>query len=588
MTKRTFFSALGWKVSLFAMILSNTLGAAPTDRVQATPDMDEKLKSTKATDYEVLSSSSSAIDMKKLVREKWDYIIVGAGAAGTILARKLSDDKHKKVLLLEVGINRVNDPVTNTAAFDLNKLTYDPRYSVNYTTLPYSPTGNQNIYSEGRMWGGGTGHHYMNAVRGVPQDYDDWASQAGDSSWNYNNILKYIKRVETYTTNGSVANPAQRGTDGKIFITQQAPLPNSGFPQAIINGLNIPYVEDYNDPTQGLIGVSQRQQFVTPDNTTRSWVFPAYLPIGQAIDQNGRGVHSRKLQVLSNALVNKVLFKGTHAKGVEFFYGAEKEDVYQVYGKHIILSAGAINSPAILQRSGIGDAALLDSLGIPVVVNNPNVGQHLQNHYGIIGFIQGTTPNIVIGFTDVRPYMPADGERRMQMFAQNIGGNVRIIAWVLRPQSTGNMQIVSSNPHIEPLINFNYFSDGSFTTPGTDAYLLVSFYKLIQDIAAANGTQVLTPPNSAYPAPWGPAPNDSLLFAAAQTPGTFSITSHIVGTARMGTSAATGVVDSKLKVHGTKHLWVVDSSIQPNPTSGNQCWPAYTIGLKGADLVKSH
>lgn len=581
MNKR-FFTAVGWKVSLFAMVFTNNLQAADA-LLQSTPEVDEDLKFTKATEYEV---TSDGINLKKLAKEHWDYIIVGSGASGTIVARRLSDNKHKKVLLLEVGVNRVNDPVVNAVAFDTNKLTWDPRYAVNYTTIPFNPAGNQFVYSEGRMWGGGTGHHYLNAVRGVPSDYDRWATQANDPKWSYNQILKYIKKVETYTTNGSVANPAQRGDSGKIFITQQASILSNPFANAVITGLGIPYVEDYNDPTQGSIGISQRQLFVTPDNSARSWVFPSYLKVGREIDSNGRGRHGRKLQVLSNALVSRVLFKGNKAKGVEFFYGGNKEDVIRVHGKEIILSAGAVNTPAILQRSGVGDANILNPLGIPVVVNNPNVGQHLQNHYGITGFISGTTANVVIGFSDVRPYMPSDGERRMQMFAQNIGGQVRILAWVMQPHSNGNLQIVSRNPHIEPLINFNYFSDGSYTTPGTDAYLIVSFYKLLQSIAAANGTQVTSPPNSAYPAPWGPAPDDSLLFAAAQTPATFSITNHIVGTARFGTSIANGVVDSKLRVMGTKNLRVVDISVESNPTSGNECDSAYTIGEYGSHIIK--
>lgn len=523
--------------------------------------------------------------------DEYDYIIVGAGAAGSALARKLSDDTKNSVLLLEYGINRSADNAVNTPAFDLNTITYDPRYAVTYTTPPFAPNGQVFTYTEGRMWGGGTGHHYLNAVRGTPSVYDFWAQASGNSLWSYENCLPTMKTLESYVSNGSPIDFTQRGTGGPMAITQSSSILANPVANAMVSSMNLPFVEDYNDSNQSPVGVSARQLFVTPaPNSKRSWAVPAFLTVGTIVSADGKGLNKRKLRIYSDALVSRVLFNNKNeATGVECFLSQDGLDVKKFHAKKkVILSAGAVNTPAILQRSGIGDKTHLELLGIPVVFDNPNVGSNFQNHYGVIGFISGATPDVIIGFTDMRPYMPQDLKRRMQFFAQNIGGQIRVQAWNLDPKSLGNVHIVDVNPATQPKINFNYYTDGSYNVPGTDAYLAVSFYKVIQDIAQSLGATVTSPPAADFPAPWGPQPNDAKLFADAQIPTNFVITSHIVGTARMAQSAATGVVDGKLNVFGVKNLMVADISIQPKIADGNTCYSAYVIGLKAADIIQGN
>lgn len=524
----------------------------------------------------------------------YDYIIVGNGTAGATLANKLTTNSKAKVLVIEAGANRSTDPVVNTASFDLNAITYDPRYAVTYTTPPFTSAGQVFTYTEGRMWGGGSGHHYLNYVRGSPVIYDAWATASGNSQWAYNNLLPTLKNLETYTPNGTTPNPAERGTTGPIYSTQQASAASNPWAAAIQSAFGIPYVLDYNDSTQSSVGVSARQLFVTPDNTTRSWAVPAFLTLGVVVDENGNGLGGRRLKIISNSLVNNIIWNGNTAIGVEFIQAGDDQRSVKVYAKkQIILAAGAVNSPAILERSGVGDPAVLNALGIPVVLANTNVGANMKNHYGTIAYVEGSTPQVLIAFTDMYPYMPNDGTRRYQFFAQNVGNQVRIQGWNLNPQSTGNVHIVNRSALTQPKINFNFYSDGAYGDSGSDANLAISFFKLVADTATAMSATVTNPSPTQYS-------SDALLFAAAQgataTPvsstepilGNFLnvvITNHMVGTTKMGTSTSNGVVDGNLNVMGVNRLKIIDIGVAPQIPDGNTCVSAYALGEKAYDII---
>ncbi len=526
----------------------------------------------------------------------YDYIIVGNGTAGATLANKLTSNNSTKVLVIEAGANHSTDPVVTAAGFDLNTITYDPRYAVTYTSPPFStaPTGQVFTYTEGRMWGGGSGHHYLNYVRGSPVIYDAWATASGNTQWAYNNLLPTLKNFETYTPNGTSINAAERGTTGPVYSTQQAPATSNPWSTAIQTAFNIPYVDDYNDATQSPVGVSARQLFVTPDNTTRSWAVSAYLTPGVVVDENGNGLGGRKLKIISNSLVNNIIWNGTTAIGVEFIQAGDDQRAVKVYAKkQIILAAGAINSPAILERSGVGDPAVLNALGIPVVVANTNVGANMKNHYGTIAYVEGSTPQVLVAFTDMYPYMPNDGARRYQLFAQNVGNQVRIQGWNLNPQSTGTVHIINRSALTQPKINFNFYSDGAYGDAGSDANLAISFFKLVADTATAMSATVTNPSPTQYG-------SDALLFAAAQgataTPvsstepilGNFLnvvITNHMVGTTKMGTSVANGVVDGNLNVIGVNKVKIIDIGVAPQIPDGNTCVSAYALGEKAYDII---
>lgn len=522
-------------------------------------------------------------------RANWDYIIVGNGTAGAVLARQLSDGNQNRVLVLEWGENRTTDPAVlspDSFAYS-NTLTYDPLYAINdIVRLTFPNMAPQFfIYSDGRMWGGGSASNAMFAVRGTPRVYNEWAAISGNPQWSYNNILPYFLAAEHYTPNGTIANPAQRGLSGTLFITQKPPVNTDPIAIAESNATGAPLVSDYNDPSLGDTGVSAHQQFTTPEpNAQRSFSISAFLPVGGVVDEDGFGLDGRKLRIVSNALVNRVVFKNKRATGVEYYLdGNANRAIYVKANKKVILCAGGPRTPGILERSGIGNGNLLRSLGIDVVVDNPNVGEHLINHYGAIGVITGSTTSssFIHAYTDNRPYEPADNVRRVQYLTFNIPGGINIGADLMAPKSRGSVHIIDTNPTVYPRIDLNMYSDGSVTTPGTDAYNVVSFLKILQTIASNAGQTVLSPAPSVY------SGGDSALLAYAQTLSNMFIAYHIVGTARMGQSINDAVVGGDLHVFGVKGLMIADTSIEPTIQDGNTAYAAYFIPMVAAKIIKN-
>lgn len=240
--------------------------------------------------------------------------------------------------------------------------------------------------------------------------------------------------------------------------------------------------------------------------------------------------------------------------------------------------AGAVNTPAILQRSGYGDAALLKSLGIDVVVNNPNVGANISDQYGAISIMTGSTVNPYLqGFINGAPYLPNDQVRRLQTIGLNLpNGTIMFFGFILHPKSVGSVQIVSRNPFIYPNLNLNFYSDGPVTDPNSDAYAIVSFFKIMKNIASASGNTLLFPPAADFE-------SDEALLADAQS--VLQSAYHNVGSTRMGTSIANGVVDGNLRVFGVKNLMIADIGVLPTPPSGNTCYSAYLVGLEAAAIL---
>lgn len=532
------------------------------------------------------SSSSCSCSHNKRIKE-YDYIIIGDGTAGAVLAKNLSDNHKNTVLVLEWGQNRTKDPVVlSPDVFQFsNLLTYDPRYAVNNIVpvrFPSHPQEQHFIYSDGRMWGGSSAHNGLFAVRGTPKIYNEWAFITGNPRWTYDNLLQTMKNLESYHPDDTLPNLNQRGLSGPVHITQSPPLDQSNpFDLALSNGTDAPFISDYNDPDEGNVGFSAHQQYITPGpNSVRSFSANAFQPIGVVVNNRGHGLNGRKLLIKSNALVSRVLFDDNKAIGVEYWFDGNKQKVRQVFAKKkIILCAGSIFTTAILERSGIGDKKRLQNLGIDVVVHNKNVGEHLINHYGPSALIEGTTSGVPFlhGYIDAEPFMPNDGDRRLQVIGLNIpGGLVSISGTIMQSKSRGSVHIVSKNPTIYPIVDLNMFSDGSVSTPGTDAYLAVSYYKIMKNIY---GPLVISPPGAVY------AGGDDALLAFAQDLSHLSVTYHIVGTNRMGTSVHNGVVDGDLHVIGVKHLMIADASVEPQIEDGNTAWSAYVIGQTASDII---
>lgn len=520
---------------------------------------------------------------------QWDYIIVGAGASGSILARRISD-AGKSVLVLEAGEFRYTDPVVLTPNLPavLNDLTIDPRYSETYALalgLDQFLT-----YSEGRLVGGGAAHNYLLAVRGTPSVFNLWASVSADARWNYNNLLPFMKLVETYTPNGTSANPAQRGSQGLISVTENPPLNSDPFLTAVATAGEVHYSNDYNDPTLGTTVTGAPQNFVTPTNPRRSYSALDYLPMtgpDRVINSHGTGVNGRKLQVLTNARVLWFNTDGQKSATSVDFIDSSGDDVLvrraclKERGT-LILAAGAINTPKILMQSGVGPKATLSALGIKTIVDSPVVGTNIQNHYGPVMVLAGFSPG-GSAFLSGAPYVvPSDdGVRRIQTVINPSAPNgiFEILGTIVNPKSAGAVTLVDTDPLVKPKVTYDFYSDGDLTDATSDISVAVAFYKIIKAAATAVGATVLYPPPPDFS-------NDNILANDAMTNlGTFGLSDHIVRSTPMGTSISNGVVDSKLKVFGLKNVRIGDIGVMPNITDGNPCLPAYYIAEELAAIL---
>ncbi len=524
-----------------------------------------------------------------------DFIIVGAGAAGCILARKLSDDGHT-VVLIDGGEFRYDDPVITNPVYqaNANKLIFGQNYAKTYP-LPIGFLQSA-TYSEGQgSIGGSAAHNFMLAVRGTPDIYDSWSVASGDNRWLYNTLLPTMIAIETYTPDSTVANPAQRGSTGPIKITQEPPVTQGAgtFYNNLVTATSGSTVltTDYNNPLLGTLTIGASQSFVTPNpDSHRSYSAIEYLPqtpmINAVIDVNGKGLNCRNLRVLSNSRAVKINFDSKKAVAIEYLTTngdvSTSNKVFLKSTGKLILTAGAIQTPKLLMLSGVGPSSTLTSLGIDVVVNSSQVGQNLVNQYGTTVLITTPTP-IDAGqtFFDCSPYSPVTGERKVQLLSSSSsGGFVPFVSLVslLNPGSIGSMTVVSTNPLIDPEISMAFYTDGAYTTPGTDANLMVSALKIIRDASAATGYTMIVPPQ---------ASTDSEFNTFVTTPSNYIPQSHITGTTRMGTSIANGVVDGSLKVFGLDNVWIGDIGVEPTPTDGNTCFGAYYIaqtlsGILGA------
>lgn len=572
------------------------------------------------------SATSSSSKSHKNNKNSWDYVIVGAGTAGATLAAKLSDpDANGKfknsVLVLEAGVNLSDSPlvlVNNIIGAEINST--NPILST--VDLTYYLEGNPFAvfnYTEGRMWGGSSGHNFLLCVRGVPSVYDEWAAISGDPRWSYNQLLNNVMiPMEHYTPDGTTADPSQRGLNGPLFITQMPPQDTDPFMQAVSAATGAPITSDYNDPVTSLgeVAVSAPQQYVTPPflgpDSHRSFAANAYLT-GDAsvgtppiVDANGNGLNGRKLKIVSNARANRVLFtKKNKASGVEYVVSPDRETANIVKAKKgVILCTGTFEDAAILQRSGIGDPALLSPLGIPVVFANPNVGANMQNHVAQIGIIGGgamTTIDLPAYGLAFYGFSPDTSTREYQSIVANTvaflpGGIAQALGITegitvdgvnIAPKSTGTVAIVSRDPFVQPLINFNAFSDGTISDPGSDANKVVLFYNLLQDIADAYNALPLPPHAPAevlFPPPADYTAGPDALFADGLN--TIGVNNHACGTCRMSQTPLTGVVDGELNVFGVKNLKVASNSVVPVINTGNTSYTADVIGREAARIIR--
>ena len=528
--------------------------------------------------------------------EQFDYIIVGAGSAGSVLSARLCEQDNTNVCVLEAGPPDRNIFIHIPAGF--MKTFTNPKVNWLYQAEPSDATGGRVIATpRGKTLGGSSsinGHIYS---RGQRADYDTWA-QLGNRGWGYGDVLPYFKRSERRIGAGE---DTFRGRDGSLVVTDidwSHPLCEAFI--AAAEGLGIPRNSDYNGAQQD--GVSYTQRIIHRRRRVSS--YRAFLH---------RHRHSSKVDIRTNAHAMKILLDGKRAIGVRYLRAGQEVDVFA--RREVILCGGSVNSPQLLQLSGIGPGQLLQSIGVEVVQDLPGVGENLRDHYAVrmtarVKGVQtinelsrgvplageilkyftgrpsilGLSPTLVYVFWRSHPSMdngdiqisftPASYNEGVQNALDDHPG-MSIAAWQQRPESRGHIRATSANPLDKPIIQPNYLSEEF------DRQTLFKAIRL--------GYQLMRAPQLApyYDAANTPDINidsDDELLDLAHRRGTTAF--HLIGSCRMGPATdPLAVVDNALRVRGIDGLRVADASIMPTMPSCNTNAPTIMIGEKAADLI---
>lgn len=550
----------------------------------------------------------------------FDYIVIGAGTAGGVIAKKLTDDKCTSMLVLETGTNMPNSsPSIVTAA----NLANDNRLSFNTLSKTEATIGRQLRLSGGRVIGGGSQHNFMAAVRGSRNLYDSWAQLLDNNAWSYDSIRSLFIENETYI--GMTQSPQERGSNGPIFIRQQK-IPDQGLIQTLAQAtsdvLGIPIVEDYNTGIRDCTFFKTQfiQKEIGDGKFVRSSTATGYLnenivTQGNESHPDEFGVDQRKLVIFTKTTVDKILFKekrgASMAIGVQYVRNGVSQRSYARKG--IIVSAGMFSS-VILQRSGIGKSTDLAEAGISTLVENDNVGHNFQTQYAIgMGVEVETTRLLQILSAD--PDQPIAlgafkkeeglGGRRLQLigfplsiflpiqdvfinqwqFNPNNPSNVISLAMVdLNPKSKGKITVAHSDPEAYPSIDFNPLDNPDDLNFIVDQYIQTFNIMMKARELDPNGIyKVVYPPENIFNLPNEEEKRTRLADYAKATYTNFA---HYGGQCRMGKSIEDGVVNEYLNVFGTQNLKVADLSISPILPDGNTSIPAQMIGLNAVRFIR--
>ncbi len=525
--------------------------------------------------------------------QTYDYIVVGAGSAGSVLANRLSANPGTKVLVLEAG--RESHPWSRIPV-GFAKLIDNPAANWLYSSEPDDGTGGRRIpIPRGKLLGGSSSINGMVFVRGQSQDYDTWA-QLGNRGWSYREVLPIFKDMESYQGDG---DSEYRGKSGPLKVTEnieEGPI----YPHLIkaAGEVGIPYTKDYNGASQDGIGMTQT---TIRDGRRMSTAF-CYLDPARS---------RPNLTIQANALTERLLIEGKRCVGVRYTVNGTTKEAR--VNKEVVVSAGSINSPQLLELSGIGQAELLASLGIEVKHELKGVGENLRDHYS--PRMKWTIPaSLGLTYNDQAKGLglvwqalkyavtnkgllgiPASPIRAYVRTRNGLDAPDAAISWIpflstpnfklakdsgitaivniLRSESTGSIHISSNSPNKAPAVKFN------FMTARLDQEVTVEAMRIARRIMTAPSMKDIARDELA------PGVNiqsdDEMLDWVKKNAET---TYHPVGTCKMGRDPM-AVVDDRLRVHGMEGLRVADASIMPTLTSGNTNAPSIMIGEKAARMI---
>jgi len=529
----------------------------------------------------------------------YDYIIVGAGSAGSVLANRLTASGTHSVLVLEAGGSDRRPYVQVPIGY--GKTYYDKNVNWKYHTEPEKQLDNRTSYwPRGKVMGGSSSINAMVYVRGHPLDYDDWATDA--PGWDWNNIAPLFKKMEDW----SGAPHPLRGSGGLLSVTdttdQVHPLCGS-FLQAT-KETQIPFNADYN--ADSMEGGSLYQ--ITTRAGVRASTAHCYL-------RPALGRKNLVLKVHSHA--TKILFTGTRATGVQYMRHDKQQQANA--SRCVILCGGAINSPQLLQLSGIGSASLLREFSLPLVHDMPQVGKNLQDHLGADLIFRTNVPSLN---QELRPLAARARAITRYLFSRTgplslsvnqAGGFIRLdpqsdrpdtqlyfspLSYTrapagtrplikpdpfpgfmigynpCKPTSVGQLQLQSSDPFEQPKITPNYL------TTEHDKKLMLAGMRLMRSLTATDAMQQVIE-EEIYPGKDKQSDDELEQFISQNAWTVF----HPCGTCRMGDDPVNNVVDSRLRVHGISGLRVADASIFPTIPTGNTNAPSVVTGEKAAEII---